>query len=113
MTAKTLATLVADRREQLGVSLREVADASGGLVSKTHVSAVERDELHVPSDRVLRGLALALDLPVETVFSAAGRSAKVLPPFKVPDRAQRLNVRERRLVLELIDTLLAAHEARR
>lgn len=110
MTTATLPDLVADRREQLGLSLRQVADASGGLVSKTHIAAVERGDLVVPSDRILRGLALALSLDVKTVFNAAQRSLRELPPFTLPEKASRLNARERRLVLSLVDTLLAAHD---
>lgn len=108
-----LAELVSHRREQLGMSLRDVEAASEGLVSKTHLGAIERGEY--PSqrgDRVLRGLSLALELPIETVYKAAGRSAKKMPPFVLPEKAQQLNVRERKVVLAMIDALLLARDGR-
>lgn len=110
MTSLTLAELVTKRREQLGLSLRGVADASGGLVSKTNVGAIERGDYQVTGDRVLRGLALALELSVDEVTAAAGRQWRRLQPFTLPEKADRLNARERKLVLSLIDTLLAAHD---
>jgi transcriptional regulator with XRE-family HTH domain len=108
----TLAELLANRREQLGMSTRDVADSSAGLVSKTTVAAIESGTMRVVSDRVLDGLAIALDLTPSRVYSAAHRRQQQLPPFTVPDRADRLNARERKLVLSLIDTLLAARDQR-
>lgn len=105
----SLAELVAERREQLGMSLRGAAEASGGLVSKTHLAAIETGETTAVSDRMLRGIALALELPLGRVREAAG-VRPALRPFSCPERADRLNARERRLVISLIDTLLAARE---
>lgn len=108
----TLSELVEARREELGLSFAALAAASGGLVSKSHAAAIEAGDLHVPSERVLRGLALALDLPVDRVFTAAGRQYQKqdLGRFTLPEKADRLNARERKLVLSLIETLLAAHD---
>lgn len=107
-----LASLVTERRAELGISLREAADRSGGLVSKSQIAAIERGETTTVTDKTVRGLALALDVPVPRVWAAAGVRPSRLRPFEVPERANRLNARERRLVLTLIDTLLAAHEER-
>jgi transcriptional regulator with XRE-family HTH domain len=109
MTAATsLAELVATRREELGLSLRQAAEKSGGLVGPSTLNSIERGDSRQVTDRVIAGIATGLDLPESRVRRAAGLSAQVLPPFEVPARANRLNARERRLVLQLIDTLLAA-----
>lgn len=111
MTGASLAALVTSRRAELGLSLRQVATKSQGLVSPSHIGYLERGHLdRAISDRVLTGLSVALDLPLADLRRAAGLSGRQLPPFEVPERANRLNTRERKLVLNLIDTLLAAHE---
>lgn len=106
-----LAEVVRDRREQLGLTLRDAAAQSGGLVSSTTLHAIERGDAGVSSERVIQGIATALDLSESKVRRAAGLSAQTLPPLELPDRAQLLNARERKLVLQLIDTLLAARRS--
>lgn len=107
----SLSELVRDRREQLGLTLREAAAASGGLISSTTLHAIEQGDSQPASPRIIAGIAVALELPEAKVRRAAGLSAKTLPPFKVPERANLLNQRERRLVLQLIETLLAARRS--
>lgn len=106
----TLAELVAARRAELGLSLRQVAEKSQGLTSPSHIGYIEQGNVVDVSDRVLTGLSVALDLPVGQVRRAAGLQPSEPRPFVVPERAGRLNARERKLVLALIDTLLAAHD---
>lgn len=110
MTTQPLSALVADARAHAGLSLRQVAEASGGLLSKTHVAAIERGDTVRVTDRTLAGLAMALGLSAAKLRAAAGLSSRVLPPFEVPSRANRLSLRERKVVLAVIDALLAAHE---
>lgn len=90
--------------------MREVADKSGGLLSKTHVAAIERGDTVRVTDRTLAGLSMALGVSAAKLRVAAGLSARVLPPFQLPARADRLSLRERKVVLAMIDVLLAAHE---
>lgn len=105
----TLPELVAARRRELGLSYRDVSAGSGGLVSYSRVATIEAGEVSEISDRVLEGLAAGLDLSLSRVRRAAGVPVRDRP-FEIPARANRLNARERRLVLALIDTLLAAHD---
>lgn len=109
MTTQTLPELVAAKRAELGLSLRQAAEKSQGMVSPSHLSYLERGINVDVSDRILAGLSIALDIPLPKLRRAAGITPTVLPPFEVPERASRLSPRERRLVVELIDTLLAAH----
>lgn len=110
MSVPSLADLIADRRAELGLSLRQAAEKSGGLVGYTTINDIERGGTRRVNDQTITGLATALDLSEARIRRAAGLSAQQLPPFEMPSRANRLNARERRLVLSVIDTLLAAHE---
>lgn len=110
----TLAELVASRREELGLSLRQAAEKSGGRVSSSGLHSIERGMSTAITEETVTGLSEALDLTLASVRRAAGLAqTSSLPPFIVPARANRLNMRERKLVLNLIDTLLEAHRGKR
>jgi transcriptional regulator with XRE-family HTH domain len=110
---ETLADLVARRRAELGMSTRAVERASGGLVRHSSVGEIERGMRSRPGERTLQGLARALRLPERQLREAARLGGgPVGRPFVLPDRADRLTARERRLVLELVEVLLAAREGR-
>lgn len=104
----TLAELVAAERARQSLSLRMVAERSGGLVAHTTVHDVETGRRAEVGDDVIDGLAKALDLPVERVQRAAGIPVSDVPgePFVLPRRANRLTRKERDHVLELVDLLL-------
>jgi transcriptional regulator with XRE-family HTH domain len=57
-----LGRFVGDRRAELGLSRKELADASG--LSYPYVSQIETGERE-PALKAMRGLAAALDVPVE------------------------------------------------
>ena len=65
-----IGTLLRDRREHLGLSLRAVAAAVD--VNPAHLSRVEKGTTP-PSTQLLRRISSALDLPEEEVFLMAGR----------------------------------------
>jgi transcriptional regulator with XRE-family HTH domain len=104
----SLAELVAQERQRQGLSLREVAERSGGAVAHTTVHAIEQGRRGEVDDATLRGLAKGLGLRVGVVRKAAGLAAKELPPFELPAGADRLSLRERRMVRELVEVLLEA-----
>lgn len=105
---RALPELVRTERAKLGLSLREVAARSGGLVTSSTVHAIEKGQRGSVDDRTLEGLALGLGLPAHVVDRAAGAPASDDgAPFVLPRRANRLNRREREHVLELVDLLLA------
>lgn len=90
------------------MTVRQVADASGGLISPTHVSAIERGSTSNVRDTTLDGLVVALGISDTAIRRAVGFTRNTMGPFKLPARADRLNERERKVVLALIDTILAA-----
>ena len=110
----SLADLVQRERARQGLSLRQVAERSGGLLSTSTVHAVEQGRRARLTDETLDGLAKALDLQPEQVRRAAGvRPGDTLGPFVLPRRFQRLTVKERDLLVALGDALLDAQRARR
>lgn len=108
-TDATLRELVSVKRAELGLSYRKAAEKSQGMVSSSHIGYIERGIPLDVSDRILAGLSLALDIPLPQLRRAAGLTPRVPEPFVLPERASRLTSRERRLVMEVVDTLLAAH----
>ncbi len=105
----TLAELVASKRKALDLSLRAVADLSGGMLTASTVHAVELGQRTTVTDDTIDGLAKALDLPVDLVRKSAGlRRPDTDEPFVLPRKAQRLNRRERQVVLDMVDALLEA-----
>jgi transcriptional regulator with XRE-family HTH domain len=64
-----LGALLRAQRSAAGRSLREVAALTN--VSSSYLSQLERGQ-HEPSARVLRSLAVALDLSAETLLAQAG-----------------------------------------
>lgn len=103
----TLQQLVKTERARLGLSLGEVADRSGGLVSRSTVHAIEQGRRSTVEDDTLNGLARGLSLPVTRLAKAAGLgNSDTDTTFVLPARAQRLTRKERDHVLALIDLLL-------
>lgn len=114
MTTPDLATLVADARSSKGLSVRDVADRSGGALSSTTVHEIEKGVRTHPGPTVLRGLAKGLGVPLRDVRAAAGHTGAVpAGRFVLPDRADELTAKERRLVVGLVDALLDARRGRR
>jgi transcriptional regulator with XRE-family HTH domain len=106
---KSLAELVASERARQGLSYRQVADGSGGLLSHSTVHAIESGQRESFDDDTLDGLAKSLGLPIDRVRKAAGvRRPDTDEPFALPRRAQRLSRRERQVVLDMVDALLEA-----
>lgn len=107
----TLADLIAAERKRQGLSLRDVAERAGGLVSHSAIAAIERGQRASVTDETIDGLAKGLDVPVDRVRRAA-RVARpdVDGPFVLPRRAARLSRRERELVLAMVDALLEARK---
>lgn len=64
------------------------------------------------SSEVAEGLALALDVPLETVLEVAGQRIP-LGPFVLPKRAETLTKAERAVVLSVVDAILGAAAADR
>ena len=66
---EALGALIRAQRPTAGLSLRELAERTS--VSNAYLSQIERG-LHEPSISVLRAIASALDVPLETFLESAG-----------------------------------------
>ncbi|MGH3261245.1 MAG: hypothetical protein ACRDNS_04530, partial [Trebonia sp.] len=107
--AGELHALVRSRLGELGLSYEAAAARSSGLVSHgtLHRLAVGLHHGRL-RERTIRGVALALDVPQSTVRQALPADvARRERPFVLPPRADRLDARERRLVLDYVDRLIA------
>lgn len=103
--AESLAELVAAARERAALTLREVAEKSGGVLSYQTVHSIEQGRTNVGTDK-LYAIADVLGLSRERVMKAARRPN--LPPFELPEDADLLDKRERDLVKAFVDALLRA-----
>jgi transcriptional regulator with XRE-family HTH domain len=107
----TAPTTIADYlRQQMDAhsidSGRELARTIGLNHETTH--ALLRGH-STPSETTLAKISEAFGTSLPTLRELAGRPPGESRPFELPPEADQLNTRERRLVLELISTLLAAH----
>lgn len=110
--------LVSDRYHELGLSFRELAakteDDDGELrVSHGTLSNIYRGHHKWTfSARTLEGIAIALDLPLSKIQSAAGHSTEPRQSlFRLPTRLNRLSPRHRKVVVRFADALLDTQDA--
>ncbi len=76
---ETLATVLKNRREELGLTLRQVEVKTG--ISNAYLSQLENQKIARPSPSVLRSLADAYRLPYAHLLELAGH-----PPLSARDR---------------------------
>lgn len=89
-------------RIQKGMSQRQVADASGGLVSHGRVGQIEqRDIASNYQDEVLQGISRALGVPVKEVYRRADVKAPGQLP-QLPDEARWIPPAQWKHIRELI-----------
>lgn len=101
--------LVHDRLIALGISQREAAQRSNGLITNSTLSRILSGVSAGPwSLKTLRGLSLALDVPMSTVEKIAG-TPTAGPEFRVPPEWELLNAKQRKVVYDLVNALLKAH----
>ncbi len=98
-----LGELIRRQRELSEMSMRQFAAVAG--ISNPYLSQIERG-LRAPSERVLEGIAEALDISVERLYEQAGidRSAdgEAEPPVLVAIRDDpRLTGRQRQALIEV------------
>ncbi|HXH22948.1 MAG TPA: helix-turn-helix transcriptional regulator [Dehalococcoidia bacterium] len=67
-----LAQLLTDLRTRAGLSLREVEQRTGGVVSNVYLSQLEHGRRTEPNPRILVALARVYGRPVGELFEAAG-----------------------------------------
>jgi hypothetical protein len=102
----SLQRLVADRLAELNRSYREAARQSGGLVSHGTLQKIATGQ-HSGNleESTLRGIALAIDVPISQAREAAG-TRDDFGDFQLPERASKLRPKQRKALLAMMDALL-------
>lgn len=104
-----LRRLVMERLAELGISQREAARRSQGLVSQETVAViVQGRHAYRMKDRTIAGLSLALQVPESRMREAAGMP-KTLGPWRLDPKFDRLTPEHRALVESLASALLAMY----
>lgn len=86
--------------------ITEIASTKGVTVSNTSISKYLRAVPEEPSEKILKAFSLALNIPMIKLREAAGLPTGELQPFVLPESANRLNARQRELILHTIRVLL-------
>jgi transcriptional regulator with XRE-family HTH domain len=104
---QALGEFIRDQRQQAQLSLRELAARTN--VSNPYLSQIERG-LHEPSMRVLKAIAVALNLSLETMLTAAGL---LTGEVSVPDLSvtEQAILQDPRLTEEQRHSLLAVYRS--
>lgn len=105
-----LQALVVSRLIELNLSARAAADRSRGKVSYSTLRNIARG-VHggKVGDRIAEGISAALDLPLSQVYEAA-QAPQPMSRWEWPERFERLQPPERRLVEEIAAALLNAYD---
>lgn len=110
MQQESLAELIRRRLAELERSSRGAAELSHGLVSHFTLSRHAAGQTRKLTHRTAQGIALAIDVPLDVVMTAAG--LPMTPgPFELPARADLLTSKERAAVIAVLDALLDARDA--
>ncbi|MCC6230795.1 MAG: helix-turn-helix domain-containing protein [Phycisphaerales bacterium] len=78
-TGQTLGEYLANVRTSKQLSLREVEEAAGGIVSNAYLSQLEHGRINKPSPNILHSLAQVYGVPYETLMEKAGYIAAATP----------------------------------
>lgn len=112
MTTTDLARLIRDRLAALDLSYRAAAARSRGMLTHGNISAIITGKHSGKlSERTIDGLVLALGIPRTEIEKATGiYRERPAEPFQLPEELNRLNRKERALLVQLGTALLAARE---
>lgn len=108
-----LQQLVAERLEELGLSLREAAGRSGGKISHSTLARFSRGDFvgRIRPDTVL-GLARALQVTEATVWKAAEDTVRPEAFVRLSSQFHVLDAQEQERVMDLMRELYAQAEER-
>jgi hypothetical protein len=104
-----LQKLVSERLADQNLSYRGAANRAGGLLSHSSLNFIAHGQMRAEAlqPRTIRGLALALDLPVSEVEKTVKESSGVTTvEFRLPKKADKLTPAQRKAVLAFVNALL-------
>lgn len=103
--------LVRTEMAKKNISFREAAARSGGLIDKANLNRIATGRYpHKLRDDTLRGIALAIGVPLSRVRKEAGKTPSEPPLFEVPEEARYLSPAQKRAVLAVISSMLSSRE---
>jgi transcriptional regulator with XRE-family HTH domain len=113
--AATLGEVIRRQRELSRLSMRQFAQMAG--ISNPYLSQIERG-LRAPSQRVVDAIARSLETSTDALYEQAGLSMDAEPEETPGVRAaieadRALTPRQRRVLLEVYEALVAVGECRR
>lgn len=104
---EALRALIRAELDKQGLSYREAAARSKGLISYSHLNVIAGGRHPGDlTDSTLTGIALALDVSVRKVREAYGAVGVEPTEFQLPERAKRLNAKQRKAVIAMVDAFL-------
>jgi transcriptional regulator with XRE-family HTH domain len=107
----TVPDLVRAALDRKDLSIRDAAARTDGRLSHSQIARICRGETAQIQADSLRALSEALNIPITKLRKANGHQPRVPTPFVLPERANELSVAERRVVVNMIGALLAAHDS--
>lgn len=106
-----LAELIRTELAKKNLTYREAEARSGGMVKAANLNKIANGRYnHEVGDDTLRGIALAIGVPLSRVRKEAGKAPSEPPLFDVPDEARYLTPAQRRAVLAVISSMLSSRE---
>lgn len=107
MRVEDLRKLIQAEMKRQGLSFRAAAGRSQGLISHGHLNALAQGKpISRIDDRVLTGIALALDVPVSKVRKAYGTDPVGPVEFVLPPKSAGLTRKQRDAILAMVDAFL-------
>jgi transcriptional regulator with XRE-family HTH domain len=107
-SASSLGNFIRRQRELSDVSMRQFAELVG--ISNPYLSQIERG-LRAPSEQVVRSIADALQVSMDTLYEQAGLRANDEGPSKVTEAIREdagLTGRQRRALIDVYEAFVAA-----
>ena len=107
----TVPDLVRAALDRKDLSIRDAAARTDGRLSHSQIARILRSQSAHCQPDTLRALSDALNIPITKLRKANGHQARVPTPFVLPERANELSIAERRVIVNMIGALLAAHDS--
>ena len=99
-----LGTRIAQRRVELRLSQKELANQAG--ISVTYLSELERNK-RFPSARICVDIANALHVPMDYLLQDISRGGRIYRLSEYSKKIRRLNPRDQNLILTVMAAMIS------